>query len=297
MEPRKAIWILNLGLLALLGYVVYSIVTGSAQRPRGGGVPAARSKPRPEADRPSRKAAADSGALAAVNIFAPPPRKPEPRRVAQPKPREPAKPQLPPLRLKLIGSICGDADVSRAVIEDLAKGKQGIYRVGDVIQQARITRIESDRVLLARAGKTEALRLRTTVGGEASSPSRRVRARGGTRDAGSAIRSLSPGAFQVSRSLLRSRMGGMSAILRATKFTPHVVDGKVRGLRVSGVDKIPGASLIGIRNGDVIESVNGHTLSSLPKAYQVFQKARRQSFVNVGLLRGKQRRTLSFRVR
>ena len=296
MEPRKAIWILNLGLLALLGYVVYGIVSAPGER-RQGAVPASPAKRPTATAQPNRRPEADSGDLAAVNIFAPPPEKPKPRPRAPTKPKKPAEPAAPPLRLKLIGAVCGDPDVSRAVIEDLSTHKQGIYRIGDVVQQARITRIESDRVLLARAGKTEVLRLRTTVGGEAPRARYSPRVRGGPGGARSVVQALAPGSFQVSRRMLRSRMGGMSAILRATKFTPHVVDGKVKGLRVSGVDKIPGAGLIGIRDGDVIESVNGHTLNSLPKAYQVFQKARRQSFVNVGLLRGEQRRTLSFRVR
>jgi S1-C subfamily serine protease len=56
--------------------------------------------------------------------------------------------------------------------------------------------------------------------------------------------------------------------------------------------------LVGVRNGDVIQVVNGQKLTSVQKAYQVYRKARVQSSFTIHLLRGgRDQKKLSFKLK
>lgn len=201
------------------------------------------------------------------------------------------------LQVRLLGTVAGDPAIARAVLEDATTKLQSIYRVGDTVLGAQIERIERNRVVLSRAGRREVLELAalpaSSPGPEAAraeSPSPSPAAA----DAREAIRATGPSQFEVSRKALQARVGGMEAVLKAARLEPFVVDGKTLGLKLSGVENISMARFVGLENGDVIQSVNGQELSSMQKAFQVFQKARSQPSLNVELLRGQSRKTLSF---
>ena len=74
-------------------------------------------------------------------------------------------------------------------------------------------------------------------------------------------------------------------LFRQAIVEPYVEKGQTEGLRISGLEKIPDAALLGLRNGDIVQSVNGQSLTSKQKAFQVLQKARTQSQVSLQLSR------------
>jgi type II secretory pathway component PulC len=54
------------------------------------------------------------------------------------------------------------------------------------------------------------------------------------------------------------------------------------------------ANLFGLRNGDIVQTVNGQNLNSKQKAFQVLKKARTQSNISLQLLRDGKAKELSF---
>ena len=61
------------------------------------------------------------------------------------------------LALSLLGTIAGDTESARAVILDQRLGSQGIYRVGDTVQEAEIKQILRGKIVLMRGEKDEVL--------------------------------------------------------------------------------------------------------------------------------------------
>jgi S1-C subfamily serine protease len=55
------------------------------------------------------------------------------------------------------------------------------------------------------------------------------------------------------------------------------------------------AQLVGLRDGDVIQAVNGHLVPNQRKAAQVLRKARKLGSAEIELARGQERKTLAFR--
>jgi general secretion pathway protein C len=196
----------------------------------------------------------------------------------------------------LLGTVAGDQEIARAVIEDTATKIQDLYKIGDSIQAARIERIERSRVVLLREGREEVLEM--SMADLSSSPGATPSAAAaGAPFPREAVTVISPTEFEINRRALLSRIGGIEAILRTTRVTPYVVDGNVEGLRLTGLANVSMARFVGLEDGDIIQNVNGQALTSLPKAFQVFQKARRQSFVDIELLRGDEKKRLRFDIR
>jgi type II secretory pathway component PulC len=86
-------------------------------------------------------------------------------------------------------------------------------------------------------------------------------------------------------------------LLTQTTLTPYAVDGQVEGIQITGLDKIPLAGVLGLKEGDVIHIVNGQTLTSKQKAFQILKKAKSQETLDIELLRDGQSKTLSFPIR
>jgi len=65
------------------------------------------------------------------------------------------------LKLKLLGTVTGDKYKAYAVIEDLKERKQNLYRMGDSLQNATVTAILREKVVLNLNGKNEILGMKT----------------------------------------------------------------------------------------------------------------------------------------
>jgi len=54
----------------------------------------------------------------------------------------------------------------------------------------------------------------------------------------------------------------VETLLRKAVIEPYETDGQMEGLRITGLEKVPIAGNLGLKNGDIIRSVNGQQLST-----------------------------------
>jgi len=83
---------------------------------------------------------------------------------------------------------------------------------------------------------------------------------------------------------IRTKMKCVETILRKAVIKPYCVNGQVKGLRISGLEKISQAKDLLLKSGDVIIAVNGNSLSSKKDAYRIFKKARKEPIMIIDLL-------------
>jgi len=198
------------------------------------------------------------------------------------------------LGLELLGTVTGQAALARAVIKDTKTDSIDLYRTGQVVSGASIMGIEKEHIILLHNGERKILKIETSST---------------VQPAGDNNSRFDEGAFEEQISLLdtegetgsvdtyRTRLGRIESILRKAKIRPYVADGEVQGLKLGGLDKISAARDFGLRDGDVIQIINGQRLTSKQKAYQIFLKARTQPVINLELLRGEKKRKVSFVLR
>ena len=194
------------------------------------------------------------------------------------------------LGLVLVGTISGSPAVARAVIKDTTTDKVGLYRTGEAIAGGFVEGIESDLVILAHKGQKRILRLSTTSGRSANSsqlpPSQSAN------KAREVVKTASPTTQVPNES--GEGMGRVEALLSKAVVTPYAVNDQIKGLKITGLENVPVAEDLGLKNGDVIRAVNGQRLTSKQHAYQVFKKARAKPSMSIELLRSGRTRRLSF---
>jgi len=196
------------------------------------------------------------------------------------------------LGLELVGTVCGSPPFSRAIIRNTKTKAVDLYRPGQAVAGAYIQSIEDNVVILIHEGRRKMLSLKTA---EAAPPATAAR---DTKDAPGGVKPapyLAPARISEQPAAVKpSRIGYIEDILSKAVIEPYSVNGKVEGLKITGLEDVPVAEALGLKNGDVIRIVNGQQLTSLQKAFQVFQKARSQPAMNLELSRGDETKELTF---
>lgn len=236
--------------------------------------------------RPPTRAPADVSTILEKDLFSGPgPAQPS-SRIVETNPAEALSTEQE-LGLRLIGAIAGDPSASRAVIQSIATGAARPYKVGDVIASATIESIDPDRVVLRLEGRRKVLRLHggPVIASKSQPPATQAQS-------APASQKPSPAAGQNLRDL--PKMAYVEDVLRKAKIEPYVQNGRTEGLKITGMENMPLVGMLGLQNGDVIQTVNGQNLTNKQKAFQVLQKAKTQSQLHIQLLRDGKTRELSF---
>jgi general secretion pathway protein C len=304
ISPRHLVWV-NLALLALVAYWGASTVSAAIAARLTPSPEVRLSPPPPPIAREPKRPAAHYAAIQTRDIFNS--AKPEPE-----KPKEPPKPTE--LKLKLWGVVLHTDGSSYCVIEDLTTRKQELYRINDMVAgSAAVKQIEWDRVILERDGKDEILELSPPQGGTLPPgvlPSRvpvpaapgvpgAPGALGVSEQAGADphIQQIGDGQYAIDRSEVDSALDNMNQLFTQIRAVPHFEGGKSVGFRLFAIRQNSLFDKIGLKNGDIIQRVNGGELSDPAKALALFQQLRSEREINVDIVRNKEPKTLSYQFR
>lgn len=197
------------------------------------------------------------------------------------------------LRLWGVAFMGGDA---RAVVEDTAARRQDLYRVGDAIGGARVTAISWDRVTLSGPRGEETLELSAAATSEPASeegPAPAVR----EADAAGRIRQTGENAFVVDRRELEGGVQGMSGLLTQLRAVAEVRDGRPAGFRLFQIRDESLFARLGLRDGDVVQRVNGTAISEPAALLGFLQRLGQEPRVALDIVRADQPRTLVYDLR
>jgi general secretion pathway protein C len=220
---------------------------------------------------------------------------------------EPAKPAGPPpkteLKVRLWGvAIHKDGD-SSCVIEDLGTHQQQLFHIGETVQNiATVAEIHWDRVVLKRDGQDEVLeltpeaRLPGMMASVASPAGVPAAAAPGPRGSGDEhIQLVGDNEYLVDRSEVDNALENMSQLFTQIRAVPHFEGGKSTGFRLFAIRQDSLFDKIGLKNGDIIQSINGNELTDPGRAMAMFQDLRNERELTVQVLRNKEPKTLSYR--
>jgi general secretion pathway protein C len=210
------------------------------------------------------------------------------------------------LKLKLWGTITGPDVVKRAVIEDAAQRRQVILREDDEVASAKIKMILRDKVILAVNGEDQILEMEkpSSAPTRATMMNRRPPAEVRDPSRGGQVSIPSrPDPDSAKRPAMRIRVRAdlLDQLSEApenwTKFatvSPHQDDAGGAGLMFNRIAPSSPLRRLGIRNGDVLTSVNGEPVESLESLADFFQEGAEEEEVVVQLRRRGRTRELAF---
>ncbi|MEF8792654.1 type II secretion system protein GspC [Thiohalorhabdus sp.] len=281
---------LEAALVIVLAVAVAGLTWELAPRPTGG---ASVSKaPSAQGSQPTSgtgSQGADTGSparghlpAALKNLFGTPP-------VSQPG-SEPATEPVRETRMELTlkGIIATRGAGTKLAIIAPANGEETIYHPGDEVNgRAKILRIEERRVVLRRNGVTEVLKLE--VPEVEKGEGRRANSQ-------RSIRQVSQNQRVVPQATLQKKLDNLPKLLRQAKAVPASRNGQKIGFRVVNIQEGSVFEDLGVKEGDVIQRVNGRDVRSPRQALKAYKELKGSRQFQLELLRDGQSRTLSYDV-
>jgi general secretion pathway protein C len=194
------------------------------------------------------------------------------------------------LRASLSGTVyvSSHPKLSYAAVYDQGLNDAVVLRVGDVLmREAKVRNIQVDRVVLEHNGAIECLQIAEE---EAAAPGAGVApgppASAEATETGEGVRQLGPSAFEVSQGEIDNTLSNLSKIATQARIVPNFRDGKPNGFKLLSVRPDSIYQKIGLRNGDVLQRVNGLDINSPDKALEVYQKLRESRHITLQVMRG-----------
>jgi type II secretion system protein C len=194
------------------------------------------------------------------------------------------------LNVVLYATIVADPEsFSSALIgEERSENFPSGYGIGDEVLGKQVYKIEQKKVVFNVGGALECL----TVAGEET-------ARVVKKDAGAeGVSSDGENKFTVDESLLQEVLSNPEALATQIRAVPHKgADGNVDGYRLSGIRKGSVFEKLGVKNGDIIHSVNGKDLTSVSNAMDAYGSLGSEKSFNFEVTRRNERQTMQYDVR
>lgn len=193
----------------------------------------------------------------------------------------------------LVGTmVFGDPNRSFATIQPKSSQTSQNYYMGDsILEEGRIYAVERNKVYFIRNNHREYLEVENLPSiytlGAAQPP-------GPT--AGEGVKIIGDKAI-LSRAKLESTLGDLNQVIQQARMVPNFEGGAVNGFKIFAIR--PGSIFaeLGIKNGDVIQRINGTEINSVEKALPMLQLARDQSQITIDLTRQGTKKALTLEIR
>ena len=190
---------------------------------------------------------------------------------------------------------------SFAQIRERRSRKVALYKIGDtVLDEAKIYNIQRAQVIFKRKTRYEKLTLWEKRKRRRSSSrySRRSsrHSTGRQRVNPRNIKKVGRDEYVIAEEEVKNQLGNLNYLATQARIVPHFVNGKGAGFKLYSIR--PGSlySMIGIRNGDVIQQINGNMINSPDKALEAYSTLKSARRISIDVLRRGRRKTLTYNI-
>lgn len=186
--------------------------------------------------------------------------------------------------LSLVGTfIANDVGKSYAIIENQKKKVQEDFSVNDMVfGEAKLVSVLADRVEIERNGSIEVLKL--DEGPESSS-------------GGSAEGNLPADDFVVPEGELETALQNLPLLLTQARAVPYFKGGQSVGLRLFAIKSGSLYEKVGLKNGDILKSINESSLSDITQAVKLFEMLKQEKNISVTVERNREDRVFRYQIR
>jgi general secretion pathway protein C len=196
---------------------------------------------------------------------------------------------LKSLGLSLVGTVVANKpEESSAIIEDRSTRKQEVYQEGDRVKEALIKRILRHNVVINTGTRDEVLTMVPEEStGRKPAPERATR---------SPRRPSADSSIRLDREELESQMANLNELMQQVRIRPFMEGKQPAGFLVSNIK--PGSlfSKMGLRNGDVIQGVNGETITTPDQAVELYESLMEGGEIALEIKRGRRQQNLRYEV-
>ncbi len=209
-------------------------------------------------------------------------------------------------KLRLVGSVVSprDPEWSFAAIAGTNDGKTMLYREGSTIDGSRVVAVNASSVVMAGSGGAcqllmfEEEEIGPATPRLAASP---AAAASNARNAGLSDQELDEGIekisdtnFKIQRSLVDKALANQGSLMRTARVIPHEQDGRVVGVKLYGIRRNSLLGRLGIRNGDMLRTINGFDMTSPDSALEAYSRLRSADKLSLAVKRQNREMTIDY---
>ena len=103
--------------------------------------------------------------------------------------------------------------------------------------------------------------------------------------------------WRIRRELMQEQFANLGGLSQQARVTPYIVQGETRGFRVTRLKANSLLQKIGLQHGDVLQKVNGSSITSPADALQAYQQLQQAGTVRLEILRRDRASTLTYEIR
>jgi general secretion pathway protein C len=185
------------------------------------------------------------------------------------------------LGLKLLGTMTSrTAGMSMASVYEAPTQRTRTVWVGSALQGAEILAIERTRVVLMNDGRAEILDITSippAPGQAALLPSPSALATG----FGSTLRQTGPETYAIQRQDVENTLSNLNQIAMQARVVPSFINGVPKGFKLFAMRPDSIYARLGLKNGDILQRVNGYTLDSPTQALEAYNHLRGSSRIEI----------------
>lgn len=170
------------------------------------------------------------------------------------------------------------------ILEDSAKQAQDVFELNDsVFGQGKLVEIGSDLVKIEHGGRIEVVRL------DDSAP----KSSGGAPETATNEQTD----FSVPEDELSAALANLPQLLSQARAVPYFRNGQSIGMRLFAIRSGSMYEKLGLKNGDIILSVNENSLSDPAQALKLFEQLKNERSIGVRLERNGQNMDMRYNIR
>lgn len=205
----------------------------------------------------------------------------------------------------LVIAASGDPDWSFAAFSE-SDGKSIMRRRGGDVSGKQVHFVGWDRVWLDNGGalcqaglfdRAEASAPAPAPAPVASTPHPRGGAKALDPALAKGIQKVSPNEFNIDRGVVDKILENQADLMRQARIVPEQENGRVVGIRMFGVRPETLLGVLGMENGDRLQTINGFDMSSPEKALEAYARLRTAEKLTISLNRRGQNMNIDYNIR
>jgi len=179
------------------------------------------------------------------------------------------------LAVKLLGSmVANKPQWSTALLQDTSTQQTFVVRPYELLLGAEVLEVKRDRIIIRRNGRKEFIRMEDAIQGNPSGKSLAARspATPTTRPSSGPVKQVNENKFVLDREQIREKIANKEELLKGATVVPNYASGKKSGLKLIGVKPNSAYSTLGLKSGDIVESLNGEPINDQSQALDMLEK-------------------------
>lgn len=205
-------------------------------------------------------------------------------------------------RIRLVGVVAWTGGFGYAFVEGVSAGQE-LYKTGDDIAGiGRLAKVESRKVFVESGGRMLEVPLQEIKSGSISGQTPPPGPQKGRFPPGPAAgndfaRKTSENSFVIDQKAIDESLGNPKRIMTDARLLPRMVEGQQEGFIIREVRRGGIYESLGLRNGDILLSVNNFKLANPETALQAFTALKGMDKVELDILRSGEKMTLTYEIR